>query len=102
MYDLSDSEAVAAEGAAERYLSATPAGEQTRESLSACWRALSEHPHFCRLTAPEKLQMVNHRPLQPVGVHLMVEDCHRRFKDELVEELIELLEEHLGKSAEDS
>lgn len=26
----------------------------------------------------------------------MVEDCHRRFKDELVEELIQLLETHVS------
>lgn len=39
--------------------------------VSACWRALSEHQHFCRLTTPEKLQMINHRPLQPVAVHLV-------------------------------
>lgn len=39
--------------------------------ISRCWRALSEHEHFCRLTTPEKLQMINHRPLQPVAVHLV-------------------------------
>lgn len=39
--------------------------------VSACWRALSEHEHFCKLTTPEKLQMINHRPLQPVAVHLV-------------------------------
>eukprot|EP00752_Nemacystus_decipiens_P010306 g9182.t1 len=91
--------ALAAEEAAERYLSKMPAANQTRDAVSACWRALSEHQHFRRLTTPEKLQMINHRPLQPVAVHLMIEDCHRRFRDDaLVEELIALLEKHLGSA----
>ncbi|CAM9367903.1 unnamed protein product, partial [Scytosiphon promiscuus] len=89
--------ALAAEEAAERYLSKMPAAHQTREAVSACWRALSEHEQFSRLTTPEKLQMINHRPSQPVAVHLMIEDCHRRFRDdEQVEELIELLETHVS------
>ncbi|CAM9673006.1 unnamed protein product [Pylaiella littoralis] len=91
--------AQAAGEAVERYLSNMPAAHQTREAVSACWRALSEHQYFCRLTTPEKLQMINHRPRQPVAVHLMIEDCHRRFRDdELVEELIALLETHLGSA----
>ena len=46
--------------------------------VSACWRALSEHEHFCKLTTPEKLQMINHRPLEPVAIHLVrkVKHCH--------------------------
>ncbi|CAM9396888.1 unnamed protein product [Ectocarpus fasciculatus] len=94
--------ALAAEEATERYLSNKPPAHQTREAVSACWRALSEHEHFCRLTTPEKLQMINHRPSQPVAVHLMIEDCHRRFRgDELVEELVALLEKHLGSAESD-
>eukprot|EP00903_Cladosiphon_okamuranus_P010346 g9789.t1 len=91
--------ALAAEEAAEHYLSNMPAAHQTRDAVSACWKALSEHQHFRRLTTAEKLQMINHRPLQPVAVHLMIEDCHRRFRDDaLVEELIALLEKHLGSA----
>ncbi|CAM9736072.1 unnamed protein product, partial [Ectocarpus sp. 12 AP-2014] len=94
--------ALAAEEATERYLSKMPAAHETREAVSACWRALSEHELFCRLTTPEKLQMINHRPSQPVAVHLMIEDCHRRFRDdEVVEALIALLEKHLGSAESD-
>ncbi|CAM9257302.1 unnamed protein product, partial [Ascophyllum nodosum] len=88
--------ALAAEEAMERYMSKMPAAEQAREKVSACWRALSEHEHFCKLTTPEKLQMINHRPLEPVAIHLMIEDCHRRFRDDrIVDDLIELLRNHV-------
>ena len=43
--------------------------------VTACWRALSEHQHFRQLTTPEKLQMINHRPSQPVAVHLVSLAC---------------------------
>lgn len=46
-------------------------GMHYHAQVTACWRALSEHEHFCQLTTPEKLQMINQRPLQPVAVHLV-------------------------------
>lgn len=54
--------------------------------VSACWRALSEHQYFCRLTTPEKLQMINHRPRQPVAVHLVSEQgCRSLYLDHVDE-----------------
>ncbi|CAM9564017.1 unnamed protein product [Choristocarpus tenellus] len=78
--------------AVERYLESKPASGQTRESVRKCVKILLDHPKFMSLTAPERLQMINHQPEHAVEIHLMIEDCHRRFgEDEVVEELMGVL-----------
>ncbi|CAM9432807.1 unnamed protein product, partial [Discosporangium mesarthrocarpum] len=94
--DTTASAKAAVEGV-ERYLSTTPASGQNRDSVAACVKALSSHRKFMFLTAPERMQMINHQPEHAVQVHLMIEDCHRRFSgDEHVDELIEIVRDTVG------
>jgi hypothetical protein len=48
------------------------------------------------LSPGEKLQFINHLPMELVDVHLIVEDCAGRFGEEQVEELIRIVERTLA------
>lgn len=48
-----------------------------------------------QLTPAEKLQFINHIPVELVDVHLIVEDCAGRFSETQIEELIQIVEQTL-------
>ncbi|KAF1327657.1 Calcitonin gene-related peptide-receptor component protein, partial [Globisporangium splendens] len=48
------------------------------------------------LTPAEKLQFINHVPVELVDVHLIVEDCAGRFSETQIEELIQIVEQTLA------
>uniref|UniRef100_K3X3I4 DNA-directed RNA polymerase III subunit RPC9 n=1 Tax=Globisporangium ultimum (strain ATCC 200006 / CBS 805.95 / DAOM BR144) TaxID=431595 RepID=K3X3I4_GLOUD len=49
-----------------------------------------------QLTPAEKLQFINHIPVELVDVHLIVEDCAGRFSEAQIEELIQIVEQTLA------
>ena len=77
------------------YLELSAAQTQTREHaqkfLAAVDAKAAADVRF-RLSAFEKMQLVNHRPSGLVEVHLIVEDCHNRLGPEGVTELMALIE----------
>ncbi|OWZ06055.1 hypothetical protein PHMEG_00021743 [Phytophthora megakarya] len=48
------------------------------------------------LTSAEKLQFINHIPMELVDIHLIIEDCAGRFSETQVDELIRIVERTLG------
>lgn len=53
------------------------------------------------LTPAEKLQFINHVPVELVDVHLIIEDCAGRFSEVQIEELIQIVEQTLAIKQED-
>lgn len=49
-----------------------------------------------QLSPAEKLQFINHLPMELVDIHLIVEDCAGRFSEEQVEELIRIVQRTLA------
>lgn len=49
-----------------------------------------------QLTPAEKLQFINHVPVELVDVHLIVEDCAGRFSEAQIDELIQIVEQTLA------
>lgn len=49
-----------------------------------------------KLSPAEKLQFMNHLPMELVDIHLIVEDCAGRFSEEQVEELTRIVERTLA------
>jgi len=47
------------------------------------------------LTAAETLSLINLKPTSDVEIHLLVEDCESRMKDDEIEKLLALAEELL-------
>ncbi|TYZ64794.1 hypothetical protein PybrP1_011832 [[Pythium] brassicae (nom. inval.)] len=52
------------------------------------------------LTPAEKLQFINHVPVELVDVHLIVEDCAGRFSEAQIDELIQIVEQTLAHKPE--
>jgi DNA-directed RNA polymerase subunit F len=48
------------------------------------------------LTDTEKLQFINHCPTEVVDVHVIIEDCHNRFTEDQVDELLQIVESTLA------
>ena len=48
------------------------------------------------LTAAEKLQFINHIPMELVDIHLIVEDCAGRYSETQVDTLIQIVERTLA------
>ncbi|KAF0700176.1 Aste57867_9304 [Aphanomyces stellatus] len=53
------------------------------------------------LTNAEKLQFINHCPMELVDVHLIIEDCAERLTEVQVEELMAITAETLGATDDD-
>ncbi|KAM3574232.1 hypothetical protein VYU27_003797 [Nannochloropsis oceanica] len=107
-----------------RQLSELPAGGETEEGVKSFLTALQEFTVSCPPSIPppssvppftsipttittttspspiftlaETLQLINLRPVAPVEVHLIIEECVERLSDEEVERLCELVAIHLG------
>jgi len=73
------------------HLMKTPAGAQQKENLQ---KFLKEVQPF-NLTAAETLSLINLKPTSDVEIHLLVEDCESRMKDDEIEKLLALAEELL-------
>ncbi|CAK4075982.1 unnamed protein product [Aphanomyces euteiches] len=54
-----------------------------------------------QLTNAEKLQFINHCPMELVDVHLIIEDCAERLTEVQVEELMAITAETLGATDDD-
>mmetsp|Transcript_71228 Transcript_71228/g.225122 ORF Transcript_71228/g.225122 Transcript_71228/m.225122 type:complete len:140 (+) Transcript_71228:91-510(+) len=89
--------ASASETKALQFLTQSPVGGYTREGV----RSFLDAIEVLQLTKAEKLQLINLRPTSAVEVHLVVEDCEERLKPEQVDNLIELVSEHLAQRAEE-
>ncbi|KAK8814782.1 hypothetical protein WA556_006821, partial [Blastocystis sp. ATCC 50177/Nand II] len=76
-----------------RYLEMTPAGHLTQEKMETFLGRLQEFEqrNNIKFTPNEKMQMMNIVPVQPVDVHIIVEECPERMTDDQVDELISIV-----------
>ncbi|CAH0481587.1 unnamed protein product [Peronospora belbahrii] len=54
------------------------------------------HSNLLALSSAEKLQFINHIPMELVDIHLILDDCAGRFSETQVDELIRIVERTLG------
>ena len=72
-------------------LKLTPAGGQSKDKLEQFLKAVEPF----KLTASECLNLINSKPTTDVEIHLLVEDCEKRLKEEEIENLLALSKELL-------
>ncbi|XP_014212239.1 DNA-directed RNA polymerase III subunit RPC9 [Copidosoma floridanum] len=76
-----------------RYLEDTPCKRHTPEKIKAFLTALGPF----KLTKCEKLTLLNQCPTKDVDIQLIVEDSEDRLTVEQVNELLQIVDKHLGE-----
>src|SRR4051794_10408774 len=71
-----------------KYLKTTPAESQNETDVKKLMQDLQK---LYNLTPAELLQVVNLRPNSNLELAMIIEECEERFKDEQLEEMLELI-----------
>ena len=81
------------------YLEKTPAGKLSAKLSSQSFSDFFANIEKFKLTSAEQLQIINHCPQSAVEIQLLVEDSEERLSETDVDELLDLISNHLVDNA---